>query len=643
MFQNPLRQAARRARPASLSKPCINCQCVCERSLTPQIQVTQKRFARKSPAVLRKLDAKEDARLAGVKPLANRLAEMDETHLFQAFKEYTRGGSDDTYLTNAALVKRFAVMLSAPGMRDSLYDRTQGPHGSGSIVDAISLRNLQADYELNDKELALVGILVRNMPGDFYEFLGNALLFSAASAGNQWAIICLMDNAYEAMKHVPNVFEYRQTGRVRKGLEEIALQGKNYRAAVLAGKILNSEGKYDRAVEFFKLGIDGAVEASELARQARINRHPSNISSTNIDERLAGSSLADLSAPWVELATYYMNRKDWTNAKWAIAIGCEQDDPNSHYHASLFEKGTNSVRSTWFHHITKAATSGHVRAMHELGLWYAQDGWPYLEDEPPDNIKPTPFDRFPASKRWSADDESLGWQRLLVSLGLQAPVASSIAAQTFQTAAYPTTPVERYGMALEWMNLAMGFYYAPAYLATATLLLEEKLYPDAATPKEALELSDSRYTHASREDYNANKPIERQNGKGQEEIPNPYYNPQEAKRLTREIFYAAIALELQRDRARRQSTRKIGGDSSPETIYEGDLASDMGANLKKWYKHPEVRELFMNERTGKMFDPERNNMDLLKEAKLLCDERQWDLYGEDGSLLYRHGMRKQAR
>lgn len=605
--------------------------------------MTQKRFARKSPAVLRKLDAKEDAKLAGGKPLANRLAEIDETELMEAFKRYTTGslGSSQRDLSMASLVKRFAKMLSAPGMRDKLHDRTQGPYGSGSIVDAESFRNLQADYDYSEKHMALVGILVRNMPSDFHEFLGNAFLFSAANADNQWAIICLMDNAYEAMKHVSKVFEYRQTGRVRQKLEDVA--PKNYRAAVLAGKILNSEGKYDKAVEYFKLGIDGAVQASEAARQERINKRPSANSSGDIDERLAGSSLADLSAPWVELTTYYMNRKDWANAKWAIAIGCEQDDPNSHYHASLFEKNTNSVRSAWFHHITKAATSGHVRAMHELGLWYAQDGWPYLEDEPPDSIKPTPFDRFPTSQQRTANRETSPWQRLFVSLGLQAPVAASTAAQTYQSAAHPTTPVERYGMALEWMKLAMGFYYAPAYLATATLLLEEKLYPDAATPKEALELSDSRYTYASREDYNANKPIERPTNDEKEEIANPYYDPQEAKRLTREIFYAATALELQRHRGRKMSTRTLGTDSSSETIYEDDLARDMGVNLKKWFRHPEVRELFMSERTGKMFDPERNNMDLLKEAKMLCDERQWDLYGEDGSLLYRHGIGKKMR
>jgi hypothetical protein len=33
-------------------------------------------------------------------------------------------------------------------------------------------------------------------------------------------------------------------------------------------------------------------------------------------------------------------------------------------------------------------------------------------------------------------------------------------------------------------------------------------------------------------------------------------------------------------------------------------------------------------------------MDLVAEAKALCEEQKWDIYAEDGSLLYRHGLRK---
>jgi hypothetical protein len=347
------------------------------------------------------------------------------------------------------------------------------------------------------------------------------------------------------------------------------------------------------------------------------------------------------------LSSVYYNRKDFANLKWAVDIGCEQDDPNSYFTAAQLEKDASTVKSGWFHHITKAATSGHVRAMHDLALWYAEFGWPFLEDEPPDDIKPTPFDRFPRKTVLDPSPEQSAWQRLQTTLGLSPPAEVNAVAQAFQSAAYPTTPQDRFGMALEWLKVAMAFNYAPSYLATAGLLLEKSLYSSAATPKEALELSDKRYTYASSADYYSNKKIERPVQSAEVEIPNPYYNPEEAKRLTREIFYAKFALEsyLHETRVFHNRQRKGKDSESLDTMFEGDFASDMGPNLKKWFRYPEVRELFMDDRTGRLIDKERkdakgNEMDLVAEAKALCEEQKWDIYAEDGSLLYRHGLRK---
>ncbi|MGG6498956.1 UNVERIFIED_CONTAM: hypothetical protein NY603_39110, partial [Bacteroidetes bacterium 56_B9] len=47
-------------------------------------------------------------------------------------------------------------------------------------------------------------------------------------------------------------------------------------------------------------------------------------------------------------------------------------------------------------YVTKAAASNHPIAAYELGKFYAESGWKYLEDEPPNHVKPTPFDSFPS-------------------------------------------------------------------------------------------------------------------------------------------------------------------------------------------------------------------------------------------------------
>ena len=373
---------------------------------------------------------------------------------------------------------------------------------------------------------------------------------------------------------------------------------------------------------------------------------------------MAGSDLTDLSSPWVELQSLYLNRSDYANAKWAIGIGCEQDDPNSHYAAALFEKKFNEHghgvgTSGWLYHMTKAAASGHVRAMHELGVWYAQNGWPYLEDEPPDEIKPTPFDRYPAELGTKKKQDVPLRQRMRSALGLEPQVQEDPKLQVFHTAAHPSTPQQRLEMSLQWLGLAMGFMYAPSFLAAAQLHMEKTLWAEAATPKAALEMSDERYIYASKGDYEASRPIKREgSGKDQvlnpeQEIANPNYNPEKAKQLLREIIYASSALEIRQYQlknfnaaARKQPLAENEMDSD-EMALEGNLPQDMGRNVKNWFRYPEIREQFMNDRTGRLYD-EVLGTNLLAEANRICDEQGWDIYAEDGGLLYRHGVVKGA-
>ncbi|KAK3094283.1 hypothetical protein LTR53_019463, partial [Teratosphaeriaceae sp. CCFEE 6253] len=87
-------------------------------------------------------------------------------------------------------------------------------------------------------------------------------------------------------------------------------------------------------------------------------------------------------------------------AKEAMEVGCRMDDPTSHYHAAeLFkehnEDGSARYTSVWLYHMTKAAATGHPKAAHALAVFYSETVWKYIEDEPPDYLKPTPFDSYP--------------------------------------------------------------------------------------------------------------------------------------------------------------------------------------------------------------------------------------------------------
>ena len=584
-----------------------------------------------SPAVQRKEWKIKKGIQAEAKSRSERLAEFDDNLFFARLSNAYRtpGGISDQTQT-ASFVKAFASALA------STKGSAEYGDGTDLVLDKRVFQRLQNDFNMHDKRYTDIALMLRNLRYQDYKSLSLALIASASNSGSEWATMRIMHDALQQAKHFPDVLKGRSVMSAYQRLREIARQGHNYRATVLAGKLAYEQGDRDAAVAFWRKAMDGAVAASDAARKARAQgkREP--------PDGMAGADLFDLSSPWVELQSIYLSRKDYANAKWAIAIGCEQDDPNSHFAASYFEKDSEDYYSGWFHHITKAATSGNVRAMHELALWYAQIGWPYIEDEPPDKMKPTPFDRFPPKKRGTPSSEQSLWQRTRVSLGLSGPAKSDPALQTFHSAAYPTTPQERFAMAMEWLKIAMGFNYAPSFLAAAQLHLEENLWAKAATPKEALELSDERYSFASRADYELDKRIERPAKEEKDDPPNPYYDPKEARNLVREVFYAASALELRlyeiREHIKSQVNTKPGTVAQPTR--EDELPSDMGPNMKKWFRYPETRELYMNDRTGRLRDMDRPGVDLVQEAKRMCEEQKWDIYAEDGSLLYRHGVAK---
>ena len=587
----------------------------------------QRRGARRSPAVRHKQREKQDEEEAGLKPRSKRLAELDQRLLLKALMLQNTGWATDLLQHIASFVTIFASRLIHGSKRK------QSVGGVTSVLDAEEMRQLCDSTQMTDSMVANIGVLLHRAGEDDYKFLGNALFRSASNAGNELATVVVMDNIYNTVKHTPGRLKERDVIDVLKALNEIASRGKNTGAAVLAGKIAHIQGDDKTAITLWKGAMDAAVAASEAARKA-------NASGTSVD--FGGAGFTDLSAPWIELSSVYYNRRDFANLQWAIDVGCEQDDPNSHFLAAQLQKDSSTVKSGWFHHITKAATSGHVRAMHELALWYAEFGWPFLEDEPPDDIKPTPFDRFPREMSRDTSPKQSSWQRLQTTLGFSPPAEVDPLAQAFQSAAYPSTPLSRLGMALEWMKVAMAFNYAPSYLATAGLLLMKTIDSSTGTPKEALELSHKRYTYASRADYYSNRKLPHLARNKEIKISNPYYNPDEAKRLTREVFYAKFALETHLHQVRNfhNWSRQTGNKDALQDIFEDDFAGDMGSNLRKWFRHPEVRELFMDERTGRLIDKERNDMDLVSEAKALCDDEHWDIYAEDGSLLYRHVSRK---
>ena len=517
----------------------------------------------------------------------------------------------------------------------------------GPSIDVQTFERLREKYDLSVEDCTTVPAKVMLQRADFKD-LGKRLLFSASSAGSESATIRIMNHAQLAQKDNPATLKSEELVDARKHLRAISNEGENYRAMVLDGKVAYVMGDHDHAIQTWERAMDAAVAASEEAKRFRAaGKLPP-------PDSMAGADLDDLSSPWIELQMVYQGRRDHTDARRVIDIGCEQDDPVSHYGAALFQKrydrqrNYNGVRSGFLYYMTKAAASGYAKAMHELGVWYVSTAWPYISEEPPDEIKPTPFDRYPPDANTREEEETTLWQKTRLALGVDSPPGVDPTLHDFHTAAYPATLQQRCQMALQWLEIAQGFTYAPSFLVAAKILLEKYFWSDYSTPKAALELSEERYIYASKADYEASKPIQRKNQPAAEQnVLNPNYNPEKAKRLIREIFYAAIALDHQRERLHalaKPSERRKHERNSFDVEHlstEEYMPQDMSPNIKKWFRYPSIREQYMNDGTGKMYD-DVLQVDLLYDAKDICDEQGWNIYGEDGGLLYRHGLRRKA-
>lgn len=472
------------------------------------------------------------------------------------------------------------------------------------------------------------------------KILGKKLLFTLSATGSEEATIRIMSHALLGhSKAQPNTLRSSEILYARGHLREIARRGHNYRAMVLEGKIAYELGDDGYAIQMWEQAMDAAVAVAEL--DARLQAE-GKFAELRALRREVERDLSELSTPWIELTLIHYERyvKHWQRneavlalagleaARKANKIGCAQDDPTSHYHAAEFFKdysadGSTKHTSSWLYHMTKAGATGHVKAAHALAEFYSTSGWKYIEDEPPDHIKPTPFDSYPApsSETDTASSSGSWWQRLF-GLDVSKAAPTSAEESMFHTAAFPPTPSGRWKLAARWLESATAYHYAPSHLLGAKMLLEKSMWGQARAPAAALELSPDRYTYASKSHAEAKIPLAGEPEVDPPDEPNPLYNPAAARNWLQQIFYAAVALKMREQRIKGTKAEAAAADDMLESVHW---------HFSKWLKYPDVREMWEG-------DIEK----MLKEAMEICDREGWDMYDEEGGLLYKAGARRRS-
>lgn len=533
---------------------------------------------------------------------------------------------------------------------NELHELAQRATGR-TILTKEAFNALVKESAMSDGDLSVIAHVLMRGPKEGDRSLGKKLLFTLSGIGHAEATIRILNHAFLANKARPNMLRSSEILYARGHLRDIARQGVNFRGMVLEGKIAHELGDEDYAIDCWNRAMDAAVTASNALRDMK--DPPKDLLLTE-----SRRDLSELSTPWIELTLVHYNRyerlrrslaqgwrgdvatkaqAEYAKAEKAMRIGCEQDDPTSHFHAAMYfnsrkrldDNGNEVSRatSTWLYHITKAAASGHVRAAHGLAEFYAESGWKYIEDEPDDHLKPTPFDSYPAStiaKVAGTFDTFLGL------IGLKQSQPPNPRDALFHTAVFPSTPHERVKLAWKWADLSASAAYAPTYLLWAKLTMTEKLWGEAYAPQAALQMQDSRYTHTSKADFDAGKPLETTSEPAEPDEPNPYYIADKAKDFsTTKYCLAQVFHAVEADRLRKQLLARDLATRKRNAVDEDDvdLPQNVHWNIRKWLMASEVREMY------------EDDIHLLEaEAKRICEKKQWDIYDKQGGLVYKHGL-----
>ena len=627
------RSLTRLSVPTSIAQ-CAVCTCRCGSAFRPNgVPTDQRRHAaRKAPSTSHK--ARRLERTAALSPAEARKRKIGlESDKSQHYRTIQKLNASDLMSITPEVGVDFLNEFA------NLAKQTKGKN----VVDLKNFKELVVEFGMQDRDLWWLSfMLLRWVEED--RILGKKLLFTLSATGNEEATIRILNHALLGNKAQPGLLRSSEILYARGHLREMARRGENYRVMVLEGKIAYELGDDDYAVQMWTQAMDAAVAVSEEEAVLRDQGKSSELKAMRSRHE---RDLSELSSPWIELTLIhyerygrYWQRNEITSAlserdkaRKACDIGCRQDDPTSHYHAAEFFKefnpdGSTKHTSAWLYHMTKAAATSHVKAAHSLAEFYASSGWKYIEDEPPDHIKPTPFDSYPAPPNATATQGSKpSWRSLL---GLEA-FTKDPKDDIFHTAAFPSTPTDRWKLAFRWLEPALNYMYAPSYLLACKMLLEKNLWGQAHAPKSALDLTHDRYKFASKENYDNGKPIERPPDDVKPDEPNPGHNPTTAHIWLKDLFYAFEAHKLRLRLLHQAQTlirkRRLSGFDAEDVADEENLPKDMPMHIKKWLRYPDVREMYEGEIES-----------LEREAKEICERQGWDMYDEEGGLMFKHGL-----
>ncbi|KAI5254582.1 hypothetical protein E4T42_02303 [Aureobasidium subglaciale] len=363
-----------------------------------------------------------------------------------------------------------------------------------------------------------LSFILRNKGGVSCGKQGRLIVKLCAENGHAEAVVQVVASALRQDATKPGIIRSRDVMMALDRLRDISKTG-NVRAIVMEANVARHNGNIGQAIKLYEQALERIVKET--------GPNPKDKYANIKDE---------FSSPWIELAYLHVSRGHHVEAMKVYMVGLERDDPMAYFNLARLDyyMAGNQHTTDWLYNMTKAAASGHYKAAHELGEYYANSPCPPAKKEVPFLEKLRGFATFINQS----------------NLNLNPKV------QIHQHEQFANTPEKRIKLAHYWLNIARSNYYLPANITLAELCLQKFIYP-----KDTLLKPLDPFGHS----------------KDSEAIENPLFNPKEAQAMLYEVMIATLVIAESKARC----------ESHAQYLYE----------TTPWSKHEEVLEVVESQET----------------------------------------------
>lgn len=385
----------------------------------------------------------------------------------------------------AETTKEAAMLMTDNQARFLLSWRvnTKSNNGDAAAEFKTTIKLMKDIHHMSLDDVYDLTFILRNKGGAGCARTGRDLVTLCSESGHAEATIQVVASCLRQDATKPGVLRTRTAMLALERLRNISKAG-NVRAIVMEANVARHNGLVEQATALYNRALKIIMDPNPSTTQDKY------------------SELEDeLSSPWIELAYLHVTRGENVKAMKAYMCGLEKDDPMAYFNLARldFHMAGNQHTHDWLYNMTKAAASGHYKAAHELGEYYANS--PAEPPQPPKSFM----------------EKLHGFAHYFISPNINLDPKTNI----HHHDAFGKTPEMRIDLACQWLKLASLNHYLPANITLAQLYLQKFIYPKGTLLKPL-----DPFGHSTEPD----------------EIPNHLFSPDLAQAALTQVLTACLQI-----------------------------------------------------------------------------------------------------